>query len=147
MSFAALPRIRPVSDVVPGDKTGIAINLIPIYGIVMPIIIRKGELQVTAALANPRLDHGPNGAEFAVEITRMGTASAYGDLLVFPRGGNDPVFVARGIGVYPEIGARHAAFAISPEQEAALKGPVRVEFREAVESGGALIAAVDAALG
>jgi len=147
MSFAALPRVRAVSDAPPPDKSGISINLIPVYGIVMPIIIRKGELVSTAGIANPRIEHGPDGPGFAVELTRLGSASVYGDLLVFPRGAKDPAFVARGLGVYPEVETRHAAFAISPEQEAALKGPVRVEFREAVENGGALIAAVDTVLG
>lgn len=146
MSFAALPKVSAVSDVRP-DENGIAINLIPVYGIVMPIIVRKGELEVTAGIADPRVERGPDGARFAVDMTRSGSASVYGDLLVFPQGANDPVFVARGIGVYPEIEKRHSSFAITQEQEAALKGPVRVEFRHAVENGGGLIASVDTVLG
>ena len=146
MAFAALPKVHAVSDA-PADKNGIAINLIPIYGIVMPIIVRKGELTVTAGLANPRLVHGEKGDEFAVDMTRSGDESIYGDLLVFPQGAKEPAFVARGIGVYPEIGTRHAAFGITPAEAAALKGPVRVEFRNAVETGGGLITSVDAVLG
>ena len=146
MSFAALPKVRPVTDG-PVDKSGIAINLIPVYGIVMPIIIRKGELKVTAGIANPRIVHGPNGDRFSLDMTRSGNESIYGDILVYRQGAKDPAFTARGIGVYPEIEARHATFELSPEQSAALKGPVRIEFREAVENGGALIASIDSALG
>lgn len=146
MAFAALPKVRPVADA-PADPKGISINLIPIYGIVMPIIVRKGELTVKAGLANPRIVHGPKGSELAVDMTRSGTESIYGDLLVYPRGAKDPVFVARGIGVYPEISTRHATFALTPEQEAALKGPVRVEYREPNENGGATIAAIETVLG
>jgi len=146
MSFAALPKVRPVTDI-PTDKNGIAINLIPVYGIVMPIIIRKGELTVTAGLANPRIVHGAKGDEFVVDMTRSGKESIYGDLLVYRQGAKDPAFIARGIGVYPEIATRHAAFSISPEQAAAMKGAVKVEFRGAVESGGGLITSVDAVLG
>ena len=145
MSFAALPKVVPVTDA-PADKNGIAINLIPVYGIVMPIIIRKGELTVTAGLANPRIVHGPDGDQFAVEMTRSGNESVYGDLFVYHQGAKEPAFVARGIGVYPEITTRHTAFAVTPEQVAAMKGPVRVEYREAVESGGALIASVETVL-
>jgi hypothetical protein len=54
--------------------------------------------------------------------------------------------VARGIGVYPEIGSRHAAFNLSPEQTKLLRGPVRVKFREAMQAGGGLIAGMDAVL-
>ena len=146
MSFAALPKVHPVTEA-PADKSGIAIQLIPVYGIVMPIIIRKGELTVTAALANPHLVHGPKGDLFSVDMTRSGNESVYGDLMIYPQGAKDPVIVARGIGVYPEITTRHAAFSISPEQAAAMKGAVKVEFRGAVESGGGLIASVDTVLG
>jgi hypothetical protein len=147
MSFAALPKVQAVApataDVPAG---GFAINLTPIYGITMPIIIRKGQLEVTAGLANPRIEQGPEGAEFRVDITRSGTTSVYGDLLVYRQGEDEPAFAARGIGVYPEIDARHSAFTLSPDQAAAMRGPVRVELHEPFQAGGALITAVDAVL-
>ena len=146
MSFAALPKIQPVTEA-PAEKNGIAIKLIPVYGIVMPIIIRKGTLTVKAGLANPHIVHGPQGDRFAVDMTRSGTESIYGDLLVYPKGAKDPAFIARGLGVYPEIGTRHAMFPLTPQEAAALKGQARVEFREAPENGGALITSVEAPLG
>ena len=146
MSFSALPKVRPVAPADEAPAQGLSISIIPIYGITMPIIIRKGELQVTGALANPKLEETAEGTVFAVDISRSGDASLYGDLLVYPRGSNDPAFVARGLGVYPEIESRHSAFAVSPEQAAALRGPVRVELREPVQHGGALIAALDTVL-
>jgi len=147
MSFAALPKVRPVAPVDEAQPAqGLSISIIPVYGITMPIIIRKGELEVTGALANPKLEETAEGTIFAVDISRSGEASLYGDLLVYPQGADDPAFVARGLGVYPEIESRHAAFVISPEQAAAMRGPVRVELREPVQNGGALIAAVDSVL-
>jgi hypothetical protein len=147
MSFSALPKVQPASAVDEAAAAGeFAIRLTPIYGITMPIIIRKGELQVTAALANPRVEQTPEGTAFAVDINRNGTASVYGDLLVYPQGSGEPVFVARGIGVYPEIAVRQSAFGITPEQAALLRGPMRVELRDPVAIGGALIASVDAVI-
>jgi hypothetical protein len=148
MSFAAIPKVQAIAPADDGATAdgGFAINLVPIYGITMPIIIRKGELEVTAGLANPRIEQGPEGDAFVVEITRAGTASVYGDLLVYQQGAGEPAFVARGIGVYPEIASRHSAFGLSAEQAAALRGPVRVELRQAIQSGGALIAALDTVL-
>jgi len=146
MSFAALPKVHPVADA-PASQTGISINLIPIYGIVMPIIVRKGELTVKAGLANPHIVRGPKGDDCAVDMTRSGTESVYGDILVYPRGAKDPVFIIRGVGVYPEINVRHASFPVTPEQEAAMKGPVHVEFRQASENGGAEIASIDTVIG
>jgi hypothetical protein len=146
MSFAALPKVRPVAPADAAPAQGISINIVPVYGITMPIIVRKGELEVTGALANPKLEETGEGTVFAVDIARAGEASLYGDLLVYARGAGEPAFVARGIGVYPEIDSRHAAFVVAPEQAAAMRGPVRVELREPVQIGGALIAAVDTVL-
>ena len=146
MSFAALPKVRPVAPANEAPAQGISINIIPVYGITMPIIVRKGELEVTGALANPKLEETGEGTVFAVDIARSGEASLYGDLLVYPQGAGEPAFVARGIGVYPEIESRHAAFVVAPGQAAAMRGPVRVELREPVQKGGALIAAVDTVL-
>jgi hypothetical protein len=148
MSFAAIPKVQPIAPADPGaaPSGGFAINLVPIYGITMPIIVRKGDLEVTAGLANPRIEQGPAGSELRIDITRAGDASVYGDLLVYRQGANEPVLAARGIGVYPEIASRHSAFGLSPEQAAALRGPVRIELRQAIQSGGALITALDTVL-
>lgn len=146
MSFAALPKVRPVTPAPESSDQGLSINIVPIYGITMPIIVRKGELEVTGALANPRLEETAEGTVFAVDIARSGDASLYGDLLVYPRGSNEPVFMVRGLGVYPEIASRQTAFTVPPEQAAAMRGEVRVEMREPVQDGGALIAAVDTVL-
>ena len=146
MSFAALPKVEAVAQPV-NEATGVSIALAPIYGVVMPIIVRKGKVEVTGGLANPRIVKTENGDAFEIDMVRSGTSSLYGDLMVFARGANEPSFIARGVGVYPEIGQRHSTFGLSPEQSAALKGPVRVEYREASENGGGLIAAVDAVLG
>jgi len=146
MSFAAVPKVRPVTEAEATPATGFSVNITPIYGITMPIIIRKGDLQVTTALANPAIEQTAEGPVFTVDIARQGAASVYGDLLVYPRGSDEPAFALRGLGVYPEIASRHTAFALSPEQAAAMRGPVRIEFRDPVRDGGALITAVDTVL-
>ena len=148
MSFAALPKVRPVAPPEEGaaPAQGFSVRIKPVYGITIPIIVRKGNLEVSAGLANPRLEETPEGPIFAVDIPRTGQASFYGDLLVYPQGKDEPAFVARGLGVYPEISSRHSEFAVSPEQAAAMRGPVKVELREPVARGGALVASVDTVL-
>lgn len=147
LSFAAVPKVRPLAEATDGvPEGGFAINLVPIYGITMPIIVRKGLLEVATGLANARLMQADGTTIFALDITRAGEASVYGDLLVYRQGQDNPVFVARGLGVYPEIDVRHAMFALSEEQAALLRGPVRVELRTPLQHGGALIAALDAVL-
>lgn len=145
MSFAAVPKVQPLAAAEEAPTEGFVVKITPIYGITMPIIVRKGQLEVTAGLANPRIEQHEGGFSFAVDISRSGEASVYGDLLVYGSG-SEPLFVARGLGVYPEIGNRHTTLPISADQAAAMKGPVRVELRDPVSAGGALIASLDAVL-
>lgn len=146
LSFSAIPKAQPVTAEEAPQAAGLAIKLVPLYGITMPVIVRKGQLEVTTALANPRVVNGADGAELNVDIARTGTESVYGDLLIYPRGAKDPAFIMRGIGVYPEIASRHLAFGLTDQQAPLLKGPVRIEFREPIEKGAAVITAIDAVL-
>ncbi|MBO9517898.1 MAG: molecular chaperone [Porphyrobacter sp.] len=146
MAFAAVPKVQPIASPETAPAGSFVVKITPIYGITMPIIVRKGQLEVVAGLANPRVEELGDGAyAFAVDISRSGGASVYGDLLVYGSG-SEPVFVARGLGVYPEIGSRHTTLPISAEQAAAMKGPVRVELRAPLADGGALITSLDAVL-
>lgn len=147
LTFNAVPETQTLEQQQAAASTqGFTVKLTPIYGITMPIIVRKGQVTATATLANVRLEQGPNGYAFKLDMNRSGSASVYGDLIVTKPGQSDPVFLARGIGVYPEINQRHVDFAVSPEQAAAMRGPVRVEFREPAAKGGALIAEASATL-
>ncbi|MBT2135259.1 molecular chaperone [Croceibacterium sp. LX-88] len=145
MSFAAIPKVQPIAQSEDAPADGFVVKITPIYGITMPIIVRKGQLEVVAGLANPRIEQTEGSYAFAIDISRSGDASLYGDLLVYGSG-SEPVFVARGLGVYPEIGSRHTTLPISADQAAAMHGQIRVEFREPVAEGGVLIASLNAVL-
>src|SRR5688572_19183554 len=41
MSFAALPKVRPVTPPAESSAQGFSISITPVYGITMPIIVRK----------------------------------------------------------------------------------------------------------
>lgn len=147
MSFRAIPDPTPVTEPQQSEAQGISIRLIPVYGITIPVIIRKGRLEATAAIHNPRIVEGERSPELQVDLTREGASSIYGELRVLQRGKSDPLFLARGVAIYPEIEGRSVSLALSPEQAAAMRGPVRIEFREMPENGGALITAVDTVIG
>ena len=145
LSFSAVPKVRPVTEQV-ASQGGFSVNITPVFGITMPIIVRKGDLEIAAALANPVLEQTSEGTVFSVDIARQGAASVYGDLLVYPRGSDEPAFALRGLGVYPEIASRHTAWPVSPEQAVALRGPVRIELRDPVRDGGGLITSLETVL-
>ena len=146
MSFRAIPKPRPVTET-PEESQGISIKLVPVYGVTIPIIVRHGRLQATVAINDPKVVEGERGPELQLAMSRSGDSSTYGELRVTRQGSDEPVFMARGIAIYSELAERSVQFNLTPEQAAAMKGPLRFEYREMPEAGGALIAAVETVLG
>lgn len=146
MSFKAIPKPREVTDATPADTGGVAIQLIPIYGVTIPIIVRHGRVEAQVAINQPRLIETEQGPFLALTLSRAGSASTYGVLAVTKPGMNEPLVVSRGLAIYPELGSREVRIPLSPEQAASLTGQLRFEYREMPEAGGGLIAAVDAAV-
>ncbi|QIQ88269.1 MAG: molecular chaperone [Erythrobacter sp.] len=142
MSFRAIPKPRALTAEERASDQ-VSIQLIPIYGVTIPIIVRHGRVEAQAAIAQPRIVAGEDGPELAVTIQRSGDSSTYGELRVTKAGVEDPLVLLRGVAIYPEIGKRDIRIALTPEQAAAIKGDVRVEYRDMPEAGGGLITALD----
>lgn len=145
MTFRAIPRPRPVTEE-PPSTGGVSINLVPIYGITIPIIVRHGKVEAQATMTQPMVAQGARGPELQFSINRQGESSTYGELRATKPGLKDPIVQVTGIAVYPELTRRDVALALTPEQAAALHGNIHFEYREMPEAGGGLIAAVDASL-
>jgi len=101
MLFRAIPKTPAATGAVE-ESTGLKIRLIPVYGVTIPVIIRKGKLQATAAITNPQLASGPRGRILTFDIAREGNKSVYGEIRVTRQGESKPAMVAKGIAVYPE---------------------------------------------
>jgi hypothetical protein len=142
--FRAVPDARPAvpDGNVQVNSGGVAISLVPIYGVTIPVIVRRGELSVTASLSNPRIGQEESGRPvFQLDIGRQGTRSVYGEVIVSIPGRAEPVIVARGVGVYTELSQRTLTLAITPEQAALLRGQsVTVRYVEDRDLGSAIIA-------
>lgn len=139
MLFRAIPKAPdPVAE--EGPATGLKINLIPVYGVTIPVIVRKGELKATAAIADAGIIAGEI-PELQFHLNRTGDRSVFGEVHVTKPGVAEPVLVAKGIAVYPELNGRRVALPLDPDQLAKLKGGETViSYYEAPEAGGALIA-------
>jgi len=146
MSFKAIPRPTEVTEE-DTQAEGVTLRLIPIYGITIPIIVRHGDVEAQVALTQPSIVQGEKGPELAMTIERAGESSTYGALSIVKPGLPEPIVLAGGIAVYPEIGSREVRINLTEEQAALLRGPARIEYRELEEKGGALIAAVDGVIG
>ena len=91
MSFRAIPAaLSPEEAQKQAAAGGLTIRLTPVYGITIPVIVRKGQLQATATLANPHLESVQSRPTLMLDLHRSGTRSVFGELLVRPAGGGDP---------------------------------------------------------
>lgn len=145
MLFRAVPDTVPAAapDPTKPAATGVSIALTPIYGITIPIIVRVGDLGATAKIGNAWVGETKDGPAFEFDLARTGDRSVYGDIEVTRPGVAEPLLLARGIAVYPEVGVRKVSLRIPPELAAKLKGPVQIRYTEDREVGGGTIDQAD----
>lgn len=142
MLFRAIPDAAPVTAAPIAGTQDVAIALTPIYGVTIPIIVRRGALVGDASLSGPRLAVDSTGQPvLQFDLAREGNRSVYGELIVMKDGVAEPVMVARGLAIYPEINSREVRLPLSEEQLTALRGArVTLRYIEDRDLGGATIA-------
>lgn len=138
MLFRAIPK-TPAADAAQDAGNDLKIQLIPIYGISIPIIVRKGNLQATAAMSNVRMTTDNEGPALEFDLSRKGDKSVFGEIHVTKPGVAEPLSIAKGIAIYPEITSRNVSLPMPPEVAAKLHGEVVISYYEAPEAGGGLI--------
>lgn len=147
MLFRAIPDARPVEDSGASDPAaGFTIRLTPVYGVSIPLVLRKGQVEATATLARAVVERDGEGPRLVIDLARKGNRSLYGELRVVAAGVKEPLFLARGIAVYTEVTLRRLDFPLTADQANRLRGPVTIEYREMPEAGGRLIAALPVTL-
>lgn len=140
MLFRAVPDAKPVGAPAAERKGGISIALTPIYGVTIPVIVRRGALSATAAIANPRVVREGGREAISFDLSRQGNRSVYGEVRVLKPGLKDPAVLARGVAVYHEVGTRNVTLAVRPEFAGTLAGPATIQYVEPAEDGGRTIA-------
>jgi P pilus assembly chaperone PapD len=138
MLFRAIPK-TPAADGAQEVGSGLKIQLIPIYGISIPIIVRKGNLQATAAMSNVRMTTDNEGSALEFDLSRQGDKSVFGEIHVTKPGVAEPISIAKGIAIYPEVASRNVSLPMPPEVAAKMRGEVVISYYEAPEAGGGLI--------
>ena len=143
--FRAIPAPRPA--VPAGTKVeGVAFQLIPIYGVTIPVIVRLGNLEAKAGLANIRKVTDDGKPAIALDISRVGDRSTFGEIRVLKAGVANPIAVVRGVAVYTELGQRSVTVPIDPAHLADASGQVTVQYIEPTDTGPVTIAETTAIL-
>ena len=145
MLFRAVPAPRPAAPA-PGEVKGIAFEIRPIYGVTIPVIVRMGNLTATAAIANVHLTTDKGKPAIAMNLSRQGTRSTFGEVRVLKSGVKEPIALQRGVAVYTEVGERKVLIPVDEQYAAQAAGPVIVQYVETTEAGPRTIAETSAVL-
>ncbi|HEX6661541.1 MAG TPA: molecular chaperone [Sphingomicrobium sp.] len=145
--FRAIPPATAVVQPASVDtEKGVRFQLTPVYGVTIPVIVRLGNLQATAAIQNVHLDRKGGKPLIEMDIARSGGRSTYGEVRVLKPGVKAPIALQKGVAVYTEIGVRHVAVAVDDAHSADAAGPVTVQYVETFDDGSHVIAETQAVL-
>ena len=145
--FRAIPPARPVSAASPTDAPkGISFALTPVYGVTIPVIVRFGNLEAKAGIANVRIEQRDGKPAVALDLSRSGDRSTYGEVRVLKPGVKNPIAIQKAVAVYKEVATRRVTIPIDAAFQGALSGPVTVQYVETYDDGVRTIAETQAVL-
>jgi len=114
--------------------------------VTIPVIVRLGNLQAKAGIANVHLVSEGGKPAVAFDLTRTGSRSTFGEVRVMKAGIKDPIAIQRGIAIYTELGQRSIAIPVDEKLGSAATGAVKVQYIETTEMGPEVIAETSAVL-
>lgn len=85
------------------DSTSISVNVVAVFGISIPVILRTGESTTKITLSNPSLVKKDSLLAVKVSFNRNGNMSVYGDISInhiSPSGKTTQVAIAKGAAIY-----------------------------------------------
>lgn len=119
--FRSVPIVKALGDEEANvDSTALSIQLIPIFGISIPIIIRVGEADLSASITNMEFETPTDSTKrLNLKINRGGTMSVYGDIQVThiaPTGVETVVSNVNGLAVYTPNASRTLSIDLDPKK-------------------------------
>jgi hypothetical protein len=144
--FRAIPPATPVTQAAAAPAKGVSFRLTPVYGVTIPVIVRLGNLTVQAGISNVHLEKHDGKPAVAMELSRTGTRSTFGEIRVLKAGVKDPIALSRAVAVYTEINEREVVVPVDDNYKGDLTGPVTVEYVETFDDGSKTIAETQAVL-
>lgn len=130
------------------DEGAVGVQLIPIFGISIPVIVRHGDLSADVAVTDLAFQAATEADEnptVSFRLERSGERSVYGDVTVTltPENGGSETVVqqVKGLAVYTPNPSRTVRLALHPPEGVDLRdGRLKVTFAERPETPGAVTA-------
>lgn len=135
--FRSEKKTKPLGNEEPADANVLSFNIIPIYGISIPVIIRTGEVNVSSTISGLKLETAQDTIHtLKLTINRAGNISLYGNLTVeyIPAQGKPFVVGAlNGVGVYTTINKRYVDVKLNkmPAGTTLKNGKLKVSYTSA----------------
>lgn len=146
MLFRAIPPAVSVVQPTGAQPKGVQFKLTPIYGVTIPIIVRLGNLEASAEIANVHLEQKDGLPTVGLDVVRQGSRSTFGEVKVLKAGIKDPIADVKGVAVYTEVVKRHVNVPVSEDHRSQASGAVTVEYVETFDDGTHLLAQTQAVL-
>lgn len=135
MYFRSVPKTNALGTESAGDTTTLAVRVTAIYGITIPIIVRRGELETDVAVEDLQLSSLPDSLRtplLTMQLRRTGEMSTFGEISVTwqPENGEEMrVAIAKGVAVYTPNQQRRFALALTLPRDVRLaQGRLRVDY-------------------
>tara|TARA_B110000046_G_scaffold185956_2_gene230760 strand:- start:551 stop:1363 length:813 start_codon:yes stop_codon:yes gene_type:complete len=129
LTFMSSPAIAPLEIKSKKDTVAFSTRITTEFGMSIPIIIRSGEVSVSASISDIKL----KDMLLTFNLNRKGNISLYGDFLIqyIPEQGEPIVIVkAKGFGVYTTIEKRIMKFKLNKIAELNLnKGSIKIIYK------------------
>ncbi len=144
--FRAVPPANSVVAEQAAPTSGLRFALTPIYGVTIPVIVRFGNLQAKAGIANVQLETRDGKRAVALDLSRSGDRSTFGEVRVLKPGVKQPIAIQKAVAVYKEIATRRVVIPLDEDFKGAPAGPVTVQYVETFDDGSNVIAETRAVL-
>lgn len=105
MYFRATPKQAPLGLESANQSQSIGVNLVPVFGLSIPLFIKEGKTDVNVQLTDIKLTSDPNSTNntLSLKMVRTGNSSSYGDINLIHqdvKGNKREVGIVKGIAVY-----------------------------------------------
>jgi hypothetical protein len=100
--FRAVPKSKPLGEQSPTDSS-IKVEIVPVFGITVPVIIRVGQSSTNVNVSNLELKAKDANTQLMMSLNRSGNMSVYGDIIVehvSAQGKSTQVAMAKGVAIY-----------------------------------------------
>jgi len=129
---------------------GIAVRLIPVYGISIPVIIRNGKTDMTVSMSGLQVlqpDDANVLPRLRFQINRQGNRSAFGDLVATyqaANGGDVVIGQLMRLAVYTPNAHRTVEMQLRVPDGVQLNGgKIKLAYKETVEDGGKMMSSTE----